>query len=317
MVEIQLPPRPRTGGTPHSLPSTPASGNRRKRQAVGFTNRSRPSTAVSASRPADEHSQDAREQERPTTSSGHNDRLRTSDSSQRPPRYDSMRAPQSVPRNDLFTRDTGYSGFRTTTFGSRSTMARPGTGDKPLQRRVREKILKHRVNLGPVLRQHSQNDGFITPDGLRHALEGVPQLELNVEEMDFCTAAEEGPEGKVNVRNFLDSLKVPDYDQYDPWGQSRFREQIYLGDRVSKIPPRTFTRSSFEVPEKQTVLPKKVIDDKGENEGESGSPSKPKRKPGAGIARKYLRQISDEMQVKGLNLLDVFRKVQIYLLYRE
>jgi hypothetical protein len=279
---------------------------------VGFTNRSRPSTAVSASRPADEYSRDAREQERPSTSSGHNnDRPRTSDSSQRPPLYDSMRAPQREQREmrNLFTRDTGYSGFRTTTFGSRSTMTRPATGDKPLQRRVRERILKHRVNLGPLLRQQAENDGFITPDGLRRALASVPQLELDGEELDFCTAAEQGPEGKVNVRNFLHSLKVPDYDEYDPFGQSLSREQFYLGERVRKIPPRTFTRASFEIPEKQIVLHKKVVEDQGDKEGERGSPSKPKRKQGAGIARKYLKQISEEMQFKGLNLLDVFRKV--------
>ena len=273
---------------------------RRVRQAVGFTNRSRPATAVSRSKDEIGHVV-----ERPGTSSGHNERPRTGSSgSQRP----STRVQQRE-RHDLFAEHTGYSGVST-----RGTMARPATADKPIQRRVREKILRHRLNLGPLLRPYADEAGCVAPEGMRNALAGAPQLALTNDELDFCTGpGGAGAESKIHVHNFLLSLDVPSYDDnYDPWGKLRAREMRLLRDRVSNLPTRTFSHKSFEVPETLGLVPPKPA---GEDETagvELGTqPSKPKHKPGAGIARKYLKQIGDQMEVKGLELLDIFRKIDI------
>jgi len=182
MVEARPPPpRPRTGGsTPHSLPSTPASGNRRQRQAVGFTNRSRPGTAAPAG------AADQTDGERPGSRARSTDgRPRTSDGARQAPA-------QHAPRDDLFESHHGHLGGHGIHAhgvrdlhpvwgpGMRGSMTRPSTGGKPLQRRVRDKILKHCLNLGPVLRHHAEN-GLITPGGMRAALAGVPQLQLTNE----------------------------------------------------------------------------------------------------------------------------------------
>lgn len=187
-------------------------------------------------------------------------------------------------------------------------MTRPETADKPLARQIRDKILKNRLNLGPVLRQKSDN-GYITPHDMKHVLSAVPQLAFSEEELDFLAGADGG--APVHVHDFMLELKVPDYDDYDPWGKSKAREQLFLRKKASNLPPRHFNRPVSEEPPKPLVPSMGKKADEGEASPGGGAPSKPKRKPGAGIARKYMRQINDEMEMKGVTLLDIFRKIDI------
>ena len=186
MVELKLlPARPRTGGsTPHSLPSTPASGARRQRQAVGFTNRSRPGTAVAAASAAEGECWARSADDRPRTSHGgfERERERRVVGAEQEERgsWESARAPL---RDDVFDSQRGHAGelaIRDLHTKMHGSMTRPGSRGKPLQRQVREKILKHCLNLGPVLRQHAGN-GYITPRGMRAALASLPQLKLTDE----------------------------------------------------------------------------------------------------------------------------------------
>lgn len=185
MVELKLlPARPRTGGsTPHSLPSTPASGSRRQRQAVGFTNRSRPGTAVAPASGAEGEWARSTD-ERPRTSHGgfERERERRVVDAEREERgsWESARVP---PRDDVFESQRFHAGehaIRDIHTNMHGSMTRPGSRGKPLQRQVREKILKHCLNLGPVLRQHAGN-GYISPRGMRAALASLPQLKLTDE----------------------------------------------------------------------------------------------------------------------------------------
>ena len=53
---------------------------------------------------------------------------------------------------------------------------------------------------------------------------------LDVRQMDFCVVGV--PEKGVLVQDFLDSLTVPDYAPgYDPIGESRQREKVFLTAR--------------------------------------------------------------------------------------
>ena len=331
MGEHAAPPpaRPRTGETPTSLPSTPASGTRRQRQAVGFTNRSRPSTASSASRgPAGDDSwvQQRESSSRPSTSNGDRPKFvtnhqigrpGTSDSSGRArlyerPLLETRKLANFPSRNELFTRQQNTA-LSTSSFGTRTTtgtMTRPSTSDKPLQRRVREKILRQRLNLGPVLRQHAEG-AYINPDGLKKALSQLPQPQLTNEELDFCGGYDDGPDSKILVMDFLESLAVPNYDDYDPWGKSRARETMHLHNRSRSVPTRQFSRPSFQVPKAQAFVAKHVVEAQDEEDTGPTDPTKPKAKAGAAIARKYLKQIGDEMDKKGVTLLDIFRKIDI------
>ena len=196
----------------------------------------------------------------------------------------------------------------TTTFGSRGTMTRPATGDKTIAAQIREKILKNRLNLGPVLRQRAEN-GHIAPHDMKEVLARVPQLAFSEEELDFCSGAD--GEEPIHIQDFMFNLRVPDYDDYDPWGKSKAREQLYLRNKVSLIPPRQFSRPSWEDPPAPVAQPAAKIPAEDDQEAQGGGTKKPKRKPGAGIARRYLKQIGDEMDMKGVSLLDVFRKIDI------
>ena len=128
-----------------------------------------------------------------------------------------------------------------------------------------------------------------------------------MQELDLVACAD-GPDNKIDVLQFINSLKVPEFDEYDPLGQSKAREQLYLRNTVSSAPPRNFSRQYYRMPEAPVAVLKKA--EKPE-ESVGATSKKPKRKPGAGLARKYLRQVADEMDVKGLSLLDVFRKIDL------
>jgi len=130
-----------------------------------------------------------------------------------------------------------------------------------------------------------------------------------LQELDLVTRAD-GPDNQIDVLEFLSSLDVPMYDDYDPWGKSKAREQLFLRNTASSAPPRNFSRHYFRVPEAPVAVKKKE-EKKPQDEGEGPASKKPKHKPGAGLARKYLRQIADEMDAKGVSLLDLFRKIDI------
>lgn len=50
------------------------------------------------------------------------------------------------------------------------------------------------------------------------------KIPLNEEETAFCAGAQHGePDDYVDVRNFVDALRVPDFLDYDPMGQSKAR----------------------------------------------------------------------------------------------
>ena len=128
-----------------------------------------------------------------------------------------------------------------------------------------------------------------------------------MQELDLVACAD-GPDNKIDVLQFINSLKVPEFDEYDPLGQSKAREQLYLRNTVSSAPPRNVSRQYYRMPEAPVAVLKKA--EKPE-ESVGATSKKPKRKPGAGLARKYLRQVADEMDMKGVSLLDVFRKIDI------
>lgn len=315
---------------------------------MGFTNRSRPTTAVA--RPGG-GAEGVFLPPRPNTSSGQYEVPRASGSSQRP--LNESTHAQDVQRpdhgaiynaaqSDLFKdlsatdnvfsghhNDSGYSAYmrrkgydsifdgtrtRATTFGSKDT--RPNTDGKSMSKRVRDKIMRAHLNIGPALREHSGGTRLISADDLRQALSSFPQLDLHSDELDFCVGSRDGPDNKIDVREFLDYLKIPSYEEnYDPWGKSRSREHSFLRNRSSKPPSRQFNHQSFDVPKKAVYIVKQVDEKKSEKPEDGsanvspGAPNKPKLKAGSGLARKYLKQMSEVMHEKGVTLLDAFRAI--------
>lgn len=77
-----------------------------------------------------------------------------------------------------------------------------------------------------------------------------------MQELDLVASAD-GPDNKIDVLQFINSLEVPEFDEYDPLGKSKAREQLYLRNTVSSAPPRNFSRQYYRMPEVPVEVLKK------------------------------------------------------------
>mmetsp|Transcript_68576 Transcript_68576/g.143005 ORF Transcript_68576/g.143005 Transcript_68576/m.143005 type:complete len:482 (+) Transcript_68576:180-1625(+) len=197
----------------------------------------------------------------------------------------------------------------------RGTMASGDQEHNSFRRNVREKILMRRLNVGPYLREPSVN-GYISSTQMREVLKKM-HLGLNDKEMAFCCGAEEGqPDDFVDVTNFLHSLRVPDFDGYDPMGKSKLRETAFLRRTAAASRKRReelwSAQNTGNMPEKETSpCPPAENDERKSTAGSrlSSAGSMGFDGPNMRQARKHARQLSEKMKENGMTILEMFRKI--------
>lgn len=268
-----------------SMTATP-SRRTRDRQAVGFTNRpsseqsSRSSTQMSA---------------RSSSSQGYRGGQRAPGSS------DSRRPP--LPARQFA-----------------GTMAGKLWEDRDLASKVREKILKRRVNVAPVLKEKAVN-GYVSSSDMRDALRKL-KIPLNEEETAFCAGAQHGePDDYVDVRNFVDALRVPDFLDYDPMGQSKARESKSL--KRLAFPPRPRPDQGMEGLEQTEEfhttegLNSPAKDSSRRPTGSAsvggtnvqGNEAKPRVLLNKRQARRHVKSLSAKLKEYGVSVLEMFRNI--------